>query len=84
VFDRFGTFVRRLDLPKASSGPVQALAVHEQRLLVVFPRSLIALSLETGRRLRQRPVALNESLVDVAFDGSRLYLLTATRLLRVR
>jgi len=83
VFDRFGTFIRRLDLPGAGTS-VRALAVHNQRLWIIRPRSLVALSPDTGRVLRTHAVRLDAPLVDAAFDDSQLYLLTATTLVQVR
>lgn len=83
VFDRFGTFVRRLDLPEVASS-VRALTIHDGSLWIVRPQSLTARSPATGRVLQSQIVHLHAPLVDVAFDGARLYLLTATHLMRVQ
>lgn len=83
VFDRFGTFARRFDVPKEAA-PIHAITAHDNRLWIVRPHSVTAVSADTGTRLQSSVVALGAPLMDIAFSGSRRYLLTSTRVVRVR
>jgi len=79
MYDTFGTFLRRVTLPPLPS--VRALTVHRGRLHIVCADRILVWTQEKGL-VAEHPVDLSEPLVDAAFDESRAYLLTATRLLR--
>lgn len=79
VYDRFGTFRRRVPAPPLPN--VQALAVHRRRLHMVSPDTVRIWERAKGH-VAEHPVGLSEPLVDVARANGDIYLLTESRLLR--
>ncbi|MFP4228683.1 MAG: NHL repeat-containing protein [Salinivenus sp.] len=77
VYDRFGSFVRRLNTPALPE--VRALTFRQGRLWVVCPDRLLLWNPDT-ERLTEHPLDLTAPLVDVAPVSNRLYVLTSTRL----
>ena len=77
VYDRFGTFERRLPTPPLPE--VRALAFRRGRLWIVCPGRVFVWH-ATDRRLAEHPVDLPSPLVDVAPFADGVYLLTKTRL----
>lgn len=93
VFDTLGTFLHRIDVPSGTNDPIRSLTVHANRLWVVFAQRLVAVPLQHGEvqhssrhaaPRRRWSIALSEPLVDVAFSPSQAYLLTSTRVVRLR
>lgn len=79
IYDAVGTFRGRV--PGLAPAAAQALAVHRGRLWVVCPRRVLVWDRAAGV-VAEHTVDLGEPLVDVAVYQDRVYLLTATRLLR--
>lgn len=77
VYDRFGTFERRLPTPPLPE--VRALTFRRGRLWIVCPNRVLVWH-ASDRRLDEHPVDLPGPLVDVAPGADGLYLLTRTRL----
>ncbi len=78
VYDALGTHLRTLPLGDDGAAVV-ALAIRKNEWWAVLPDRLLVFSME-GERLRAIPVALLAPLVDIAFVGERLFLLTEERL----
>ena len=79
MYDTFGTFLRRVSLPPLPT--VGALTVHRGRLVIVCAERVLVWDRRDGL-VAEHAVTLTEPLVDVALHEGRVYLLTATRLLR--
>lgn len=79
VYDRFGTFRRRVPAPPLPN--VRTLAAHRGRLHIVSADTVRVWDSAEGRVV-EHPVERTESLVDVAVTEAGVYLLTASRLFR--
>jgi DNA-binding beta-propeller fold protein YncE len=80
VYDEFGGPVRTLARPLAEG--VRNVAADDEALYVVLPRRVLTYSLR-GRLRRVTGVNLDAPLVDAAPSEDALFLLTASRLLRL-
>ncbi|MFB6230056.1 MAG: NHL repeat-containing protein [Salinibacter sp.] len=79
VYDRYGTFIRRLRTPPLPK--VRALTMHQGRLWIVCADRLVIWT-RAQRQVTERSIDLEKPLVDAAPQPSALYLLTRTRLTR--
>ncbi len=79
IYDTFGTFLQRVPLPPLPT--VRALTVHRGRLVIVCAERVLIWDRRDGL-VAEHAVNLTEPLVDVGLHERRVYLLTATRLLR--
>ena len=77
VYDAFGSFARHV--AQGIAEEVRALTVRGGRLWVVLPRRVLGFSTQ-GRREVSIDVTLEADLVDAAWLGGDLYLLTPTGL----
>ena len=79
VYDRFGTFRRRVPVPPLPN--MQALTVHRGRLHIVSADT-VRIWDQSNAQMTEHSVDLPKPLVDVARSDGDVYVLTESRLLR--